>query len=292
MTAARNAPRCSRLAVALLMATLLVSCGLQPQRASSENDWARAGVVLVEPMPPEKLDLLGPVWFYTYHFLGSGLAGHHRLYLITPHYADADLENAVRSNPGQWWLIGNEPNDPFQDNMSPQAYAAFYHRGLAQVCRLDPSARVVPAGIAGADWEWAGAFRESYLDQYGRYPPLDAWNIHNYILEPEHDQLDLEEFQRRVLSFREWMARIGDEQLPLLLTEFGALYHSSASDEEVATYLQEVVGWLESTDHVQHWAWFANRTAGQFNGDLYDQDWQLSRFGEAYAQAVERGLNR
>ena len=52
------------------------------------------------------------------------------------------------------------------------------------------------------------------------------------------------------------------------------------------------MGWLESTDHVQHWAWFANRTAGQFNGDLYDQDWQLSRFGEAYAQAVERGLNR
>ena len=121
-------------------------------------------------------------------------------------------------------MVGNEPNDPHQDDLSPGAYAAFFHRFATAARAADPTVRMASAGIANADCEWAAAFRDSYREQYGEYPAVDAWNIHNYILEPDRDQLDLAEFQRRIVAFRTWMDEIGEGDKPLFLSEFGALF--------------------------------------------------------------------
>ena len=258
--------------------------------------WPRAGVVVVQPTTAEALDLLGPVWYYEYGFDGGSLAGHQRLFLVSPGYSDKGLSRAMRAQRGAWWLVGNESNDPHQDNLSPGAYAAFYRRVVRAARHIDWTARVVPAGIANADWAWADAFRRAYRSQYGRYPPVDAWNIHNYVLEPDRDQLDVDEFQRRIIAFRGWMAHVGEGDKPLFLTEFGALFGTGrlgrpAEDPtRIANYVEAVVDWLVATDHVQCWAWFANDTKGQFFGDLYDTVGRLSVFGRAYRDAIREKL--
>ena len=282
----------SHVLVAVLL--LLAAAGQRGAAMRGAAVQPRSGVVWALSLAAEALDALGPVWYYSYGYEGTHLPGHQRLYLVPPGYSSAQLRSALRQHPTAWWLVGNEPNDPHQDDLSPGAYAALYHRVSSQADAVAPGARVAPAGIANADWRWAEAFREAYRVQYGRYPRVDAWNIHNYVLEPERDQLDVAEFQRRILAFREWMARIGEANTPLLLTEFGVLYGTGRlgrppeDPARVVAYIEAVVAWLRETDHVQGWSWFASYTEGQFNGDLYDELGGLTRFGEAYQRAIGR----
>ena len=77
--------------------------------------------------------------------------------------------------------MGNEPNDPNQDNRTPEAYA-FLYRVFEEWAAEAPRCGILPAGIANADWQWAERFRQEYFDRFGRYPRVDGWNIHNYIL--------------------------------------------------------------------------------------------------------------
>ena len=277
----------------LLAASTLLGCALQRSAAArASHPWPRPGIVVISPPPKETLDQFGPVWYYQYGFGGDDIEGHQRVHLVLPHFSDQRLVSAFRDHPGSWWIVGNEPNDPNQDNLSPGAYAGFYHRVWCIARRSDWTAHLVPAGIANADWQWAQAFRHSYREQYGRYPIVHAWNIHNYILEPEHSQYDVGEFRRRILDFRAWMARIGDEGLPLLLTEYGVLYGSGCCNrpledpERGVEFLRQATNWLGQTNHVQAWAWFSLDSRGQFNGDLLTEGEQFTPFGAAYREAL------
>lgn len=274
--------------LALMGIVALVACRVP---TSPPLPQPRAGVVMVVEVDAEALDQLGPVWYYRYGFEGPDLPGHQRLYLVPPHFDEQRLLRALEEHPESWWLVGNEPNDPHQDNLSPGAYAAFYRRFLETAQRARRPYFVATAGIANADWRWAQRFRDSYRAQFGEAPRVDAWNIHNYVLEPDRDPLDVAEFRRRILAFREWMARVGEGDKPLFLTEFGVLYSTGRDGEpldpaRVEAFIHETVGWLAATEHVQCWAWFANRTAGQFNGDLYDEQDRLTRYGVAYRDAI------
>ena len=248
-------------------------------------------MVVVTHQSTEALDRLGPVWYYTYGFWGADLPGHQRLFMVRPNFSEERLLQALSDHRAEWWILGNEPNDPHQDDLSPGTYAAFYHRVEGLIGRVDPKAHVTPAGISNADWRWAEAFRESYREQHGRYPRVDAWNIHDYVLEPDRDQLDVAEFQRRIIAFRTWMEETGERDKPLFLTEFGALFGSGqtgrpAEDpERVVAYMQETVEWLRETDYVQSYSWFADFTKGQFGGDLYDSEARLTPYGVAYRRA-------
>jgi hypothetical protein len=274
---------------------LLVARGALPTHAPL---WPRCGVVVVARGQPGDLTRLGPVWYYEYGFGGEVLPGHQRAYLVRPAFARQELLQAMRDRPRSWWFVGNEPNDPFQDNLSPAAYAAFYHQVVLTAQRSGSPIWLTPAGIANADWHWAEAFRTSYRQQFGRYPPVDGWNIHNYILEPDASQLDVQTFRQRVLAFREWMARSGEGAKPLFLTEFGALFGDASSGaqgpyqredtpEEIIAFMDDVVSWMAAGDDVQAWAWFANDTRGQFHGDLFAAPGELSIFGQAYIDTVQ-----
>ncbi len=265
------------------------------QRAAG-GPWLRrppGGPGLVAAVWPTTAQLgqIAPLWYYTYGFSGPTVPGYERVYLVPWHYDDEALARALKEHPGQWWMVGNEPNDPTQDNLSPAAYAAFYHRFVEAARRLDPTCRIMPAGIANADWGWAHDFRASYRAQYGRYPPVDAWNIHNYILEPERAPWDLQAFQERIITFREWMARVGEGDKPLVLSEFGVPQKrladgSEVPPEEVIRFMRASVRWLAETGYVQSWAWFANDTQGRFGGDLYDAQGGLTPYGQAYRDAI------
>ncbi len=272
-----------------LVALLLIARAALPEPAPL---WPRCGVVVVARGRPDDLARLGPVWYYEYGFAGEALPGHHRVYLVRPAFAQQELLQAMRDRPRTWWFVGNEPNDPFQDNLSPAAYAAFYHRVVRTAQRSGSPVWLTPAGIANADWRWAEAFRASYRQQFGYDPPVDGWNIHNYVLESDKSQLDAQAFRQRILDFRHWMDRAGEGDKPLFLTEFGALFgedspHQRAdTPEEIIAFMDDVVSWMAAGDEVQAWAWFANDTRGQFHGDLFVGPGELSVFGRAYADAV------
>ncbi len=249
----------------------------------------QTGIVATAGVCPDSLAPLGPVWYYTYGFEGDDLPGHHRVLLVPVHYDEPALRKVLRAHPGRWWLVGNEPNDPLQDNLSPAAYAGFYHRVASTARRIDPTCRLVPAGIANADWRWAQAFRDSYRVQYGHYPSVSAWNVHVYLLDPAKNSLDAQRFIARTEDFRRWMVQINEDEKPLLLSEYGVLIMPDGADETaIADYMREATVWLQDSELVQAWAWFASHTGGYFLGDLYDAESRPTLLGRTYAELSAR----
>lgn len=105
------------------------------------------------------------------------------LYTFTPSLPI--LYQIADQNPGAIWLIGNEPDSPFQDNLPPDRYARAYHDLYLLLKQHDPAARIGAGSIVQPT-----PLRLQYLDRvltsywllYGQALPTDVWSIHSYIL--------------------------------------------------------------------------------------------------------------
>lgn len=286
--------RMPRVLLLVLSAVLLSCSGCAASHRQQPPFSTPFGVAVGNtPVTAAQLDAIGPVWYLDYRWNTPTLDGHERLYVVRCWEVKKDqgaIPTAMRASGSAWWSLGNEPNDPHQDNASPEEYAELYHT-FESWAEAAPRCHILPAGIANADWNWAEAFRLAYRQKYGRYPRVDGWNIHNYILEPGLDYYDVAEFQRRILAFQRWMESIGDGDKALFLTEFGVLYGSGCCGrpvdppERIQSFMREAVDWLASSEVVSCWAWFATYTE-HFNGSLMTKDGELNALGETYRELV------
>jgi len=165
------------------------------------------------------------------------------------------LLDVIGANPGATWLIGNEPDRrTWQDSMEPHVYARAYHELYYLIKGADPEARIAAGGIVQATplrLQYLDMILDHYQSLYSESMPVDAWNIHTYILqerscdhypedcwgaeippgidEPEgmlyqiNDSDNLEVFEQQIEWFRQWMADEGYQDRPLFITELGIL---------------------------------------------------------------------
>jgi hypothetical protein len=236
----------------------------------------------------------------------------------------AAIRWAAFHNRGQVWVIGNEPDVIWQDDVTPEAYAQAYHDLYTLIKKTDPSASVAAGSIAQAT-----LLRLAYLDRvlvayqnlYGEAMPVDWWTVHGYVLREErgswgvdippglsenqgelysaedHGRLDL--FELQIIAFRDWMAANGYREKPLAVTEFGILLgvNNGYNPEKVAQYLQGTVPWLEAaTDEelgypgdgnrlVQRWAWFSLADRYFPSSNLVNLDMDaLTKVGQVYRE--------
>lgn len=95
----------------------------------------------------------------------------------------AQLEAAVRNNPGALWMIGNEAETVWMDNVTPEEYARAYHDVTTRIRALDPTAKFAFTSIATVSTlrlAWLDMALEAYRGLYGRDPIVDVWTIHTY----------------------------------------------------------------------------------------------------------------
>ncbi len=172
------------------------------------------------------------------------------------------LQASVLANPGATWLIGNEPDSPFQDNLLPELYARAYHHLYALIKSDDATARIGAGGIVQPTplrFQYLDRVLAAYQMYYSQTLPADLWNIHSYILreitydDPQavnnggpyevwgafvppginatrgelytYSQMFSQSiFRQRLIDFRSWMARNGYRDVPLAITEYGTLF--------------------------------------------------------------------
>src|SRR5271157_1868704 len=235
--------------------------------------------------------------------------------------------STARKYPGDVWIIGNEPDNIWQDNQTPEAFAHFYHDMFVLIRNADSTAVIAVGGISQAT-----PIRLKYLDQvlanyrkdFGSSLPADWWTLHVYVLQekrgswgadippgfPEQtgvlytiaDHGSIPLFQEQIQAFRKWMAQNGYHDAPLALTEFGILLPKEFgyTPNIVSTYLRTTFSWLDTAsdaqigypgDHnhlVQKWAWFSLSDATYRVSNLADlKSGVLTQIGSAYSDWVK-----
>lgn len=166
----------------------------------------------------------------------------------------SDLSNVIAQNTGVKWIIGNEPDSPFQDNLTPAVYARAYNELYHLIKNQDPTAQIIVGSIVQPTpvrLLYLDMILSSYYAQFDTALPADGWSFHNYILNEvncdvhpdicwgafippginwdegeiwgvdDNDRVDV--FTARITRFRQWMADRGYTGQPLYLTEYGIL---------------------------------------------------------------------
>lgn len=184
------------------------------------------------------------------------------------------------ANPGQTWIIGNEPDSPYQDKLEAELYSEAYHDLYYAIKSADPTAQIATAGVVQPTpvrLYYLDLVLESYWQAYGEAMPVDVWNIHVYILRerncdvyPEDcwgaeippgidwpegelysvdDNASFEVFRGLVEDFRSWMSSRGYRDRPLIISEFGVQMPADYGfpPDRVNAYMDDTFDFLAST---------------------------------------------
>jgi hypothetical protein len=178
------------------------------------------------------------------------------------------LLEIIAANPGAWWLIGNEPDCIWQDDMRSDLYAVAYHDLYTLIKGADPTAKIGAGSIVQPTPQrlrYLDRVLQAYEQKFGEPLPADFWATHSYILcencfpqrpgdpfpwgacpvpdwseEPpddavyysvyDHWRLDI--FQERIVTFRRWMRDHGYRERPLFVSEYGILFYDGLIGEK------------------------------------------------------------
>lgn len=237
------------------------------------------------------------------------------------------IEDTIQAHPGSFWMVGNEPDVRWQDNVTAEAYAEAYHDIYHFIKVRDPAAKVGAGGIA-----LPTPLRLAYLDRvleiyrttYGEPLPVDLWSIHLFTLREEsdswgigippgmsettgqlyeiadHGNIDL--IKTHIVAFRKWMAANGYGEKPLAVTEFGILLPEDYGfpPEFVQNYMRMAYDYfLSATGEsgqaadggrlVQYAFWYSLYDDGDYQtGNLFDgETGALTELGKAFIQYID-----
>ncbi len=231
------------------------------------------------------------------------------------HPSLTEIENHINQDPslypdGTTWLIGNEII--WDDERTPLQYAQDYHTFYYGLKAINPTFKVANGSVitsvyynrpwwTGTPYELLDEIRAEYQSLYGETWPVDVWNIHPYVWTRPSVGEELADFQNQLNTFRDYMVSIGEQDKPLIITEYGLLnYHD---EQWMIDYLLGSIEVLLSAGHangmlsdegrwVQRWAWFVNNNhvwepggaiqwthCALYNGDTFD----IRPLGQAYA---------
>jgi hypothetical protein len=238
------------------------------------------------------------------------------------------IQRVAQANPGTTWLIGNEPDVRWQDNVTPARYAEAYYELYQLLKEADPTCRVAIGGVSQPTplrLEYLEMVLASYQERYAEPMPVDVWNVHNFILREERDGWgvgippgmatdqgvlfevgdhdDLEVFQAQIFDFRRWMADHGQRHKPLIVSEYGILMPEDYGFplERVERFMYDTYDFmLNATNHqtgypadgnrlVQRWAWYSLGDDVYPTGNLIDLDTgDLTGIGQAHQEFISR----
>jgi hypothetical protein len=260
-------------------------------------------------------------------------------YTLTSPDSPGAIVSIAQANPGSLWLIGNEMdrrdwNGGGQDEMLPELYAVAYHELHSLIKGADPTAQIAIGGVVQPTplrLEYLDRVLDEYQSRYHVMIPVDVWNIHNMILREcefqdgaeippgegyalnngcgrtyvysEAD--DIDKFKQHIVEFREWMKENGEQDKPLIISEYSVLYGESYDYDypRVREYLYATLDYMTTaTDPslgypdddyrlVQRWAWYSLNDDG-FEGDtsyhhFFDPDTkEITDLGIDYANYI------
>jgi hypothetical protein len=209
-----------------------------------------------------------------------------------PNPSGQALLEAVDALPGALWLIGNEPDVKWQDNVLPDVYARLYHDLYKQLKARDPTCQVAIGGVSQPT-----PLREEQ-DSWGvDIPPGMSERTGKLYEIADHDNIAI--FRKQMVDFRQWMKERGQQDKPLIVTEYGVLMPNDYGfpPQQVEQFMLDTFQFFGSaTDPalgypadgyrlVQRWCWFSLADERYPTGNLAQRgSGQLTSLGQAFGR--------
>ena len=240
------------------------------------------------------------------------------------------IAQIAAAHPGSLWFMSNEPDSVYQgDPILPEIYAIVYHDFYTYIKGLDPAALIANGGIVQPTpcrLEYLDIVWDTHQQTYGEPMPVDVWNIHAFILRevygswgastppgvdpgcaidyPIRDGDSVGVLRNNLIAMRQWMKDKGEQNKPLIISEYGVLWPDWFADEDGRTFpparvshfmtqtfdlfLNETypdIGYPEDDYRlVQVWSWYSLSDDQDYNGYLFHSDSkQISPMGQTYA---------
>jgi hypothetical protein len=249
---------------------------------------------------------------------------------------EMDRHDCGGVNPYNPAIVG-DPKTCHQDEMLPELYAQAYHEFYHLLKGADPTAQVAIGGIIQATssrLEYLTKAWDEYKTRYGTDMPVDVWNVHNFIFKEKCDDYgadippgctdevctridgdgaicygnqysdtkhnNLEVFDHQIRAFRQWMKDRGQQNKPLIVSEYGIVYfHAGMEDLDlVRDFMLSTFDYFMNTKDcnlgypadecrlVQRWAWYSlddNTNINQYSYLIDPDISQMTSLGEAFA---------
>ncbi|MEM2446628.1 MAG: hypothetical protein QW734_08225 [Candidatus Bathyarchaeia archaeon] len=261
-------------------------------------------------------------------------------YTLTSPGTREEIVAIAQANPGSLWLIGNEMDrydwdGGGQDEMLPEVYAVAYHELYYLIKDADPTAKVAIGGVIQATparlW-YLSTVWDTYRSRYGTDMPVDVWNVHNFIFKErcddygadvppgypscygtvynDNDHDNLEIFKQQIRAFRQWMKDRGQQNKPLIVSEYGIVYYHIDrlnSWDAVRNFMLATFDYFmnekdcnlgypaDNCRLVQRWAWYSlDDSRGIYNDYAYlfhQTTLQITPLGEAFAAYAQNHLD-
>jgi len=193
------------------------------------------------------------------------------------------VQNVARNYPGRYWLVFNEPDYYYSDNISPTDGAIFYKELRERIKQADPTAKLIVGGVFYEDLGWLTQFRNEYRRLYGVFPSVEGWHAHLYVGTQNYNK---ETWRQKITNWKTWMMNNGG-LTEFWLTEFGCLQ----SDAVSLQIMRDQIPWLETeASWISRYAWYAvwvplenNPYCNQCRTSLTHADDSLTPLGQLFS---------
>jgi len=190
--------------------------------------------------------------------------------------------NFLRANStlhNSYWMIGNEPNVPGQDDTPPDVYAKSLHSLTAAIKAVDSTATVIGPNVLNWNYTckgcpgytpgqtWFEQMQDAYQSQFQAALPFDAYSMHTYSL--DWDNLPLLNHNRdveQIEAMRTFLdANPDTRNKPMWLSEFGIIWgydqlgwgkdangntiaipQGTLRTDLIRQYFNDTLGWLKA----------------------------------------------
>jgi len=175
----------------------------------------------------------------------------------------------VRGYVGEYWLIGNEPNNsrPAGDQLTFAEAAEEYGRFLYYIRNVDPTAKIIMLGLVEPSTWWVRNFSNAWLTRWGEMPPVDGWHVHLYAVPKSGETIG--QARDRLLNNLKGFGR--DQPGELWVTEYGEL--QTKNRQIISETMVRFGNAMELMEEVDRHAFF-------WLGSVDNRDWDYTSLYE------------
>jgi len=305
----------------------------------------RFGISAVFSVEGYDLSKLGAGWYINWDYkpfeqtnlefipLIAGYVGKHNVSLkYLDNVRKYILENRQNYPDGMIWLIGNEIGYiPQKDSRTPEQYVEDYHKCYEMLKGINSSYKVAVGPIVLSEnkqyvkrkyvegkggMHYLKRILQTYKNNYGQNIPVDFYTVTSHVFEKHGVDIDI--FKEQIINFRKFLAKQGESDKGLIITEFGCAL-KGASITEIVDFMSDAFIFLSTakdekfgctTDDkrlVQRWGWFTLHSVSRLEKikllgggafflnfsqtSLFNKNGDLNCLGKTYANFIRLHSN-